>query len=354
MSSKLPTKQKGRGAENKPANTFNKQNLVREHLEGLDEEEGRQLTQELMDYPKTIVNKVGTPDIPLLFSLNPYQGCEHGCVYCYARNSHEYYGFSAGLDFESRIMIKPKAAQLLRAQFDKPSWVPAPVSISGNTDCYQPLERKWKITRSLLHVFLEYKNPVGIITKNDLMLRDLDLLESLAAMGLVHVYISITGVDESIRRLMEPRTSSYTNRFKTIEKLSEMGVPVTVMMAPLIPFINTDAIPKVLKRAADAGALGASYTMVRLNGKLPELFTPWIEKHFPDRAHRVLESIKAIHGGSLSDSRIGTRMKGEGELAKSIRDLFRMQRQIHFGDKTMPPMNTSLFQRPGQQLGLLL
>jgi DNA repair photolyase len=263
-----------RGSSINPHNRFFKQEYSREHEEGIDlpPDHLGERTAYLEIFPKTIVNKVTSPDVGLDYSINPYQGCEHGCVYCYARNSHEYWGYSAGMDFEQKILVKKDAADLLRKKFDSPNWVPISIALSGNTDCYQPAERNLKITRSLLEVFSEYGNPVGIITKNALVKRDLDILSDLAKRRLVRVMMSITTLDETLRRNMEPRTATIKQRLETIKILSQNDVPVGVMMAPIIPGLNSHEILPLVKEVANRGALKVGYTMVRLNGQIGAIF----------------------------------------------------------------------------------
>ncbi|WP_057940076.1 PA0069 family radical SAM protein [Algoriphagus resistens] len=339
---------KGRGSQIKTDNKFLRYRYVNEHIEGLDEPliQSPQ-TKVYQEHSKTIVNKIESPDLGLMYSLNPYQGCEHGCSYCYARNTHEYYGFDAGLDFESKIIVKANAAQLLEKLFHKASWKPVPISVSGNTDCYQPLERKMELTRSLLKVFARYRHPVGMITKNSLILRDLDLLQDLAADKLVNVFISITSLDENIRRRMEPRTASAIKRLKTIEELSKAGVPVGVMCAPIIPGLTDHETPAILKAASDHGALSAGMTVVRLNGSIGPVFEDWIHKNFPDRAPKVLDQICSMHGGQLNDSQFGRRMRGEGKVAEMINLLFSASKKKYFAGKTMPEFNPSKFRKGG-------
>lgn len=336
----------GRGAGFNAHNPFQKQQRVTEHIEGLDEEaiEHSRITKVHLDNPKTVVNKVNSPDVPLNWSINPYQGCEHGCIYCYARNSHTYWGYSAGLDFEQQIIAKPNAPELLRKYLSRKKYQPEAISLSGNTDCYQPLERKMRITRQLLEVFLEFQHPVGIITKNQLILRDLDILIPLAQMGLVGVMVSITTLDENLRRKMEPRTTSATNRLKTIETLRSHGIPAGVMMAPIIPGLTSHEIPQVLQKSASAGALDASYTMLRLNGQVADLFTEWLEREYPDRKNKILLYTQNTHGGSLNDSRFGTRMRGEGAMAESIGQHFQQYKSKLFTGK-MPPLNHEIFRQ---------
>lgn len=340
---------KGRGSQINTPNRFLKEGRVLEHFEGIDDlPDPDPGTEVYIDEPKQIVNKVESSDLPFLYSLNPYQGCEHGCAYCYARNVHTYWGFSAGLDFERKIIVKPNAPKLLEEFINKKNYVPASMSLSGNTDCYQPLERKYRITRGLLEVFLRHRHPVGIITKNSLILRDLDLLSELAALQLLRVYISITTLDEELRRTLEPRTSSSLNRLKAVRALSAHGIPVGVMTAPIIPGLNSDEIPDLLKAAAEHGALTAGYTMVRLNGDVKEIFADWLSKNRPDAARKVWNQIRSAHGGSVSDSRPGVRMRGEGNIAQSVHQLFKLFQKKYFGDSKMPEYDFTKFQKGGQ------
>lgn len=345
---------KGRGAQINTHNKFLQRKYVAEHMEGIDElmlEDAK--TQIFEEHPKNIVSKSSSPDIPTLYSLNPYQGCEHGCLYCYARNSHEYYGFSAGLDFERKIMVKRNAAELLEKFFNKKGYQPHTILLSGNTDCYQPIERKLKLTRSLLEVFLKYKHPVSIISKNNLMERDMDLLQDLAALDLVHVSLSITSQNESLRRKLEPRTVTARSRFLLMEKLAEANVPVRLMMAPIIPGLTDSEIPDMIKTAADAGASDAAFTIVRLNGAIAEVFSDWVQKAYPDRAEKILHAIANCHGGQLNDSRWGTRMSGEGKVAESIHQLFKISKLRFMANRAMRPYNFELFNPAGgKQLNL--
>lgn len=339
---------KGRGSQIKTHNRFLKASYVTEHVEGLDEPlKEAPTTQIFYEHAKKIVNKVTSPDLGMMYSLNPYQGCEHGCIYCYARNTHEYYGFSAGLDFESKIMVKKNAPKLLEKFILHPEWQPVPISVSGNTDCYQPLERKMEITRGLLKVFAQYRHPLGMITKNSLILRDLDLLTDLAKDNLVHVYISLTTMNEELRRQMEPRTASSTKRLKTIEALAQAGVPVGVMTAPIIPGLNHHEIPTLIKAAADHGAMAAGMTIVRLNGAIGRIFGDWLRKNFPDRFDKVWNQIAVMHGGQVNDSHFGRRMTGEGNFADTIHQLFRASKKKYLAGRQMPPYDLSKFRRGG-------
>jgi len=300
---------------------------------------------------KTIINAVTSPDLGMDWSLNPYQGCEHGCVYCYARNTHEYWGFSAGLDFETKIQVKVNAASLLEKELMKPTWNGKPLSISGNTDCYQPVERKYRLTRSLLLVCLQMGQPVGLITKNTAILQDIDVLEALAKEGLVHVFFSISTLDEDLRRVLEPRTSTAQGKLKALAKLTSVGVPCGVMNAPIIPGLTDHEVPAIVEAAADAGALAVGYNFVRLNGAIGQIFTDWITQALPDRAPKVLRQIASGHGGKLNDSQFGRRMRGEGLFAETVAQLHAKAKQAYLSNAVMPSYNYAAFRRGGQ-LGL--
>lgn len=340
---------KGQGAQTNPHNRFleHEKRVDPDYLDYLvaEGEKEEHKTNFIEVFPKTIVNKVESPDVHMGWSLNPYQGCEHGCTYCYARNSHEYWGYSAGVDFERVILVKKNAPELLAQTLSKKSWKAAPVTMSGNTDCYQPVERKLEITRQLLEVFWRFRHPVGIISKNALIQRDLDILEKLNSERLVHVLLSVTTLDESVRGKMEPRTASIKKRLETVRQLSGAGIPVTAMMAPIIPGLNSHEIFDVLAAVKEAGATDAHYTMVRLNGQIADIFTDWVQKTFPERAGKVLNHIAGAHGGSLRDSRFGVRMRGEGHMAQQIADTFRLARKKIFGDPVSLPLNTELHHR---------
>ena len=339
---------KGRGAQIKTENRFLKAQYVTDHIEGLDEPLlENPHTQIFHESPKKIVNKVDSPDLGFGFSMNPYQGCEHGCIYCYARNTHEYYGFSAGLDFESKIIVKKNAPQLLEQQLLSKNWNAVPIMLSGNTDCYQPQEKKFEITRGLLKVMAHYRHPVSIISKNSLVLRDLDLLQDLASDKLVHVYISITTLNEELRRAMEPRTASSVKRLKTVEALAKANIPVGIMNAPIIPGLNHHEIPAVLKAASEHGALNAGMTIVRLNGSIGKIFEDWLRKNFPDRFEKVWNQICSLHGGDVNDSRFGRRMAGDGNIADSIHQLYRASKKKYFSGKQLPPYDLTKFRKGG-------
>ncbi|MBK0383056.1 PA0069 family radical SAM protein [Pedobacter sp. SD-b] len=344
---------KGRGSQSNPNNKFHCHQFSTENIEGLDEPFlENSLTEFIKESPKKIISVSNSPDIPFLYSINPYQGCEHGCIYCYARNAHEYWGFSAGLDFERKIIYKPDAAEILEKQINHKNYQPQPIMLSGNTDCYQPAERKFKITQSLLKVFLKYKHPVSIITKNSLILRDLDLLEELNKLDLIHINISVTSLNEELRQKLEPRTVTGKVRIKVIEKLAEKNIPVRVMVAPIIPGLNSDEIPNIIKAVANAGATDAGFTIVRLNGAIADIFEDWILKAYPDRAQKVLGQIAACHGGSLNDSRWGTRMKGEGNEAEAIRQLFKLAVKKYMPKPNLHQLSLAHFHKREEQLKL--
>jgi DNA repair photolyase len=345
---------KGRGAQVNTHNKFLKNSYVLDNIEGLDEPLLENTTTQLFEEtPKKIVSESNSPDLSHMYSINPYQGCEHGCIYCYARNSHEYYGFSAGLDFERKIIIKPNAPELLEQYFNKKNYKPVCIMLSGNTDCYQPVERKLGITQRLLEMFWKYKNPVSIITKNNVILRDIDILSDMAKLNLVHVNVSITSLNEQLRQKLEPRTVTATGRLSVIQKLSERGIPVRVMAAPIIPGLNSNEVPNIIRAAADRGALAAGFTMVRLNGSIAEIFSDWIYKAFPDRAEKVLNMIRSTHDGKLNDSEYGRRMSGDGKIAESVHQMFKMACKRFMADREMPEYDYSLFvPRKGKQTSL--
>lgn len=338
---------KGRGAQEQVANRFLQRSYGIVEWEGIDEvDDTVHPTKYLIEHPRTIVNKVTSPDLAMAWSLNPYQGCEHGCAYCYARPTHEYWGYSAGLDFERVIIVKRNAPELLEKALRDPKWAGGTISISGNTDCYQPIEREEGITRRVLQVAQEFRQPIGIITKNALVVRDVDILAEMAAHRLATVAISLTSLDEELRRKLEPRTSTAANRLRAIATLTAAGVPVFVMVAPIIPGINEQEVPALLKAAADAGAVGAGYTVVRTNGAVQDVFRTWLEQHFPDRAAKVVAQISAMHGRKMNDSAWGRRMRGEGAFAENIHRVFSVFRRRYFSGRALPDTDHTLFRRP--------
>ncbi|MBX7149714.1 PA0069 family radical SAM protein [bacterium] len=346
-------KLKGRGTATNPPNRFLSTITVPEELEPTPEDDNPTLKTDLLpDDTHSILSRNDSPDIPFEYSINPYRGCEHGCVYCYARPYHEYLGFSSGLDFETKIMVKHDAPQLLEKELQKKSWVPQVVAMSGVTDPYQPVERKLEVTRNCLKVLARHKNPVVFITKNHLVTRDIDILSDMAKDNLVKVNLSITSLDVHTQRVMEPRASTPEQRLNAIEKLSQAGIPVGVMTAPVIPAINDFEIPQILKEASMRGAKWAGYVLVRLAYKLKELFENWLETFFPDRKEKVIHRLQEMRGGKLYDPKFGSRMRGEGVLAQEIENLFKMGCKTAGLNREMIPLRTDLFVRDADQMSL--
>ncbi len=340
---------KGRGAQINVPNKFIEQRIVADDSDGQDEQllDHKPKTRVFYDSSKSIISTNASPDLSFTSSINPYQGCEHGCIYCYARSSHEYWGFSSGLDFESKIIVKREAPKLLEQEFLKPSYKPKVIMLSGNTDCYQPLEKKYKLTKQLLEVFEKYKHPVGIITKNALITRDIAILEKLAANNLITVLFSITSLDETLRQRLEPRTATTHKKLQAIELLASKNIPVGIMNAPIIPGLNHHEIPDVLRSAANSGAQYASYTVVRLNGQIPIIFKDWLNKNFPDRVKKVMHLIQSIHDGRVGDSRFGKRMKGDGPVSDMIKQLFEVSHRKYFKLNAFPNLETIHFRKGG-------
>ncbi len=342
----VPSRQKGRGSGFNIPNRFEQL-----HLEPLEDDvpadDERALpTVFYRDSSRSILSRNDSPDLPFTFSINPYRGCEHGCIYCYARPSHEYLGFSAGLDFESKIMVKLDAAALLRDAFRRTAWKPQLVALSGNTDCYQPVERRLGITRECLGVFLDFRNPVGIVTKNSLILRDLDFLRQMASMDIVHVLVSMTTLDPALTRVMEPRTSTPELRLQTIHSLAATGIPVGVNVAPIIPGLTDEEIPAILRAASEAGATTAGCELLRLPGPVRPLFLDWLKRRLPNRAGKILSRIRDTRGGKLNDARFGLRMSGQGEIAEAIDSLFELNARRYGLGGRWRDLSTSHFRRP--------
>ncbi|SMO91184.1 PA0069 family radical SAM protein [Fodinibius sediminis] len=336
---------RGRGASDNPMNRFEDEYLDYD----LDEETGQrpaQKTKLIRDDTREILSQNNSPDIPFTYGLNPYRGCEHGCIYCYARPTHEFLGFSSGLDFESRIMVKYDAAEKLRVKFASRSWTPEPVIMSGVTDSFQPVERKLQISRACLEVFAEARNPVGIITKNYLVTRDMDFLSQLAEYDAVHVTLSITTLDRDLARVMEPRTSQPNRRLQAIEKLADAGIPVGVNVAPIIPGLTDHECVNILRQAREAGATYAGYTIVRLPHSVKDLFPKWLEQHFPERKDKVLNRIRDIRGGKLYESTFGKRFSGEGAFSDQIRKMFHIHTRKFGYRETWEPLSAEAFRRP--------
>jgi DNA repair photolyase len=339
----------GRGAAGNPKNRFERIE-VEPYPEGSDAEEPRPETVYLRDVSRSIINRNDSPDIGFDVSINPYRGCSHGCVYCYARPMHEYLGFSAGLDFESRILVKENAPELLRKELSSPRWNPQVIAMSVATDCYQPVEKKLQLTRRCLEVIVEFRNPVAVVTKNHLVTRDIDLLSELAHYDAAVVMASLTTLDDDLRRVMEPRTSRPARRLAAIEALAQADVPVGVMVAPVIPGLTDHEIPALLSAAAEAGASFAAYTPVRLPYAVAPLFEDWLERHFPERKEKVLNRIRLMRRGKLNDPRFGTRMRGEGIFAEQIGQLFSIScRRAGIRERRSPKLSTAAYRRAGPQ-----
>ncbi len=343
----------GRGAQFNTRNKFQKDERVREHIEGIDDWETANLsTQYIEQQSKTIVNKVESPDVGMAYSMNAYAGCEHGCIYCYARNVHEYWGYSAGLDFEQKIIVKKNAPELLRKQLSQPKWKPMPIMLSGNTDCYQPAERKYRLTRGLLEVCNEFNQPVGILTKNSGILNDKDVLQEMAKKNIVRAMVSITSVNEDLRRVMEPRTTTAMQRLKVIEELSKAGVTMGIMMGPMIPGLNDHEMQRIMKAAADRGATFTAYTFTSLNGAIKFLFHDWLYKNFPDRADKIWHLIEQSHDGRVNDSRWGLRMRGEGSIAEMVAQQYKKYGKLYRMNEGQTGLDISRFKKPGGQIKL--
>ena len=339
---------RGRGASTNPAGRF-------ERLEvELDEPrtEGPE-TLFLRDASRSIIARNQSPDLPFDASINPYRGCEHGCVYCYARPTHEFLGFSPGLDFESRILVKEDAPELLRRELALPSWKPQVLAMSGVTDAYQPAERRLKITRRCLEVLVEARNPVLIVTKNALVARDADLLAELAGHGAAAVFLSMSTFDSDLVRRLEPRTSHPRERLKALRLLAEAGVPAGVLVAPIIPAITDHEIPEVMRAAAVAGASFARYTLLRLPGAVAPLFERWLDEHFAERKSKVLNRVRSLRGGKLNDARFHSRFHAQGPFADQVRGLFKIGCRRYNLQIGVPELSSAAFRRPGEnQLSL--
>ncbi len=341
---------KGRGAQINTKNRFLINERTKEHIEAVDEWEEENIeTQYLEETAKTIVNKVESPDVGMMYSMNPYQGCEHGCIYCYARNVHEYWGYSAGLDFERKIIVKKNAPDLLRKFLMSPKWQCTPIGLSGNTDCYQPAEKKFRLTRGLLEVCLEFNQPVGMITKNAGMLRDIDILQEMAKRKLVSILVSITSFNEDLRRVMEPRTTTAKQKLRLIKELSNAGVRMGVMLGPMIPGLNEHEMQRIMKAANENGATFSAYTFIRLNGAIKIMFHDWLYKNFPDRADKVWHLIEGSHNGKVNDSRWGVRMRGEGPISELVRQQFQKYNKLYNLNAERWGLDCTNFRRPGAQ-----
>ena len=353
----LPQLERGRGARSNPSHRFSEHDTsyVDDGWESLAELPPLK-TEIFTENPKTIITRNTSPDISFDRSINPYRGCEHGCTYCYARPAHAYMGLSPGLDFESKLFIKPNAAALLREELTAPNYTPATIALGANTDPYQPIERQYRITRQVIEVLSEFRHPFGIVTKSGLVTRDIDLLEPLAREGLVKVALSVTTLDGKLARAMEPRASTPSKRLAAIEALAKAGIPTVVMMGPVIPGLNDHEIENILKAASAAGASEAGYTMLRLPFEVKGIFKDWLEKEYPDRYARVMAQLREVRGGKESDPNFGTRQTGVGPAAWMIGRRFQLACQRLGLNRARAKLRTDLFRRPqqtGEQMVLL-
>lgn len=343
---------RGRGAQLNPPNRFEpvRLSIDGDHLDAVRAEhpDGVQArTRVFQDFARTIINRVDSPDIPMGWTINPYRGCEHGCVYCYARPTHETFGLSCGADFETKIFAKLDAPGLLKRELARPSWWGEPIVMSGITDPYQPVERELRLTRGILEVMADARQPVSIITKNRMVTRDIDLLAHLAGHDAAGVLVSLTTLDAGLSRKMEPRASSPGDRLRAMRELADAGVPVTVMTAPIVPGLNDREIPALLGAAADAGARWAAHVMLRLPWQVKGLFLDWLRRELPDRAARVEARVREVRGGNLNDPRFRTRMSGEGEWAEQIHRVHRVFCKRHgLNAEPRRPLSSASFRRP--------
>ncbi len=345
---------RGRGTAANPPNRFQPLSIAPDDDAQLDPADAPSpQTVFLRDTARSIIAHNDSPDVGFEHSINPYRGCEHGCVYCYARPTHEWLGFSAGLDFETKIMVKEAAPDLLREALSARSYTPKTLSISGVTDCYQPVERKLQLTRRCLQVLAEFRNPCGLITKNALITRDADVLKEMAAWGGTVAILSVTTLDADVARKMEPRTSAPARRLAAIDALAKAGVPVGVMIAPVVPGLTDHEMPQILKAAADAGAVFAGYVPLRLPFGVKDLFADWLARHFPDRRDKVLNRVRDLRGGKLNDSNFNTRMKGFGVWADQFETMFKLARRKAGLDNPYPDLSVDHFRKPaGPQMTL--
>jgi DNA repair photolyase len=352
----MPGPIKGRGAAIQPKNPYLPLHLEAdlEQVEGDEDylaQLGRPPTEYLTDDSQSIVAENDSPDVGFRYSVNPYRGCSHGCSYCYARPGHEYLGMSAGLDFETKVLVKFRAAELLREFLAKPSWRPETIAFSGVTDCYQPAERQFRITRGCVEVAVECRQPIGIITKNALVLRDIDLFAQLAEQNAIRVSLSITTLDANLARVMEPQTSSPEARLRALRELSQAGIRTNVMVAPVIPGLTDSEMPAILTAAREAGAESAGYVMLKLATTVRPVFLDWLARSYPDKADRIQSLIRSVRGGKLNDSNFGSRQVGSGNMADLIADTFRLWcTKLGYSDDH-PPLNREAFQPPQPKSG---
>jgi DNA repair photolyase len=342
----------GRGTTSNPPNRFEPL-LLEPDPDAHDPEAPAPQTRYLKDTSRSIIACNDSPDVGFDASINPYRGCTHGCIYCYARPTHEYLGFSAGLDFETNIMVKLHAAQLLRKELASPKWTPQTLAMSGVTDCYQPVERQLELTRQCLQVLAEFRNPVSLITKSHLVTRDIDVLKELTGHGAAAVHVSITTLDTDLARVMEPRAAAPQRRLEAVAALAEAGIPVGIMVAPVIPGLTDHEAPAILSAAARAGARSAGYVPLRLPHGVAGLFEQWLSQHFPDRKEKVLNRVRELRGGRLNDPNFRSRMRGEGVWAEQLKSMFELAKRRAGLTQSFPGLSTAAFRRPpGNQMTL--
>ncbi|KAF1070717.1 MAG: hypothetical protein GAK45_00715 [Pseudomonas citronellolis] len=352
MSSSLPPR--GRGTASNPHNRFAPTRSEQED-DGWHQEliAVSHVTEVREETAKTIISRNQSPDVGFDRSVNPYRGCEHGCIYCFARPSHAYWDLSPGIDFETRLIAKTNLAERLEAELSKPGYVPAPIALGINTDAYQPIERERGLTRQALEILLRFRHPVHIITKGSLILRDLDLLAELASHNLVSVAFSLTTLDDELKRIMEPRTAAPAARLRAMRTLHAAGVPVSAVCAPMIPMVNDHELERILEAAAEAGARSAGYILLRLPLEIDELFQEWLQAHFPQRAEHVMSLIRQSRGGKHYDSRFGTRMRGEGVFADLLQKRFRLAaRRLGLDRRDYSGLDCMQFRVPRAQMSL--
>lgn len=356
MNQQIPPDAKGRGSQINPRNRFSRLQVEAdlEHLE-FDEEAQHALrhvpTEYFVDHAKSVISENQSPDLPFRYSLNLYRGCAHGCSYCFARPTHEYLDLGAGLDFESKIFVKEDAPELFREFLSRESWTPQPISLSGITDCYQPIERKLTLTRRCLEVAWEARQPMALVTKNALVTRDIDILQSMAKLNLVTVAVSVTTLDQELIRVMEPRTSSSEARLRAIQELSSAGIPVHALLAPIIPGLTDYEIPSILKAVKSAGAISASYILLRLPLTVKPVFLEWLARSQPLKKEKIESLIRETRGGNLYEAEFGVRMKGRGEIAEQIGKTFELFARKYELDKQRQPLDTRHFKRPQSRNG---
>lgn len=348
----LNSQRQSRGTCENPANRFEPIRLEPGAGDWDPEENPTIQTQYLKDHSASLITYNDSPDVGFRAGINPYRGCEHGCIYCYARPTHEFLGFSSGLDFESVILVKQQAPNILRRELSAKSWQPQALAMSGVTDPYQPVERRLRITRGCLKVLADFRNPVGVITKNELVTRDIDLLQRLADFSAVVVFVSLTTLDRELRKVMEPRTSPPEARLRAIETLASNGIPVGAMLAPIVPGLTDHEIPKLLSKAAQAGAQHAGYVILRLPYQVKDLFVNWLKRHFPDREQKVLRRLRTIRKGKLNHSAFHNRMKGDGIFADQIRQMFQVASRKVGLNRRSPKLSTAHFRRQTNQLDM--